>query len=280
MEDQKQMNETVIYLKLGGSLITNKDIPYEVEDSILGMLSAEISYFLKNSSGAKLIIGHGSGSFGHTSASKYQTRQGVASHEEWLGFQKVCFDARSLNQIVVHSLQAAGVPAISFPPSTQVITNNHKISIWETTQIQLSLENGLVPVIFGDTVFDSTIGGTILSTEELFFHLAEIIPPTRILLAGIEEGVWSGYPHRDEIIKTITPSNYSLIKSQLHSSASVDVTGGMTTKIESMLNLIKIHPNLSIHVFSGRTRGNLSTVLSGSNLGTEISNDQKGESHD
>lgn len=274
------MNDEVIFLKLGGSLITNKDIPYKVEDSILGVLSAEISNFLKNSCGVKLLIGHGSGSFGHTSASQFHTRHGVASHEEWLGFQKVCFDARSLNQIVVQSLQSAGVPVISFPPSTQVISNNHEISFWDTTQIQFSLKNGLVPVIFGDTVFDSTIGGTILSTEELFFHLAEIIRPTRILLAGIEEGVWSGYPSREELVKRITPSNYGLISSHLHSSASVDVTGGMTTKIESMLNLIKNHSHLSIHVFSGRTRGNLSSVLSGSNLGTEICNDQKGGSHD
>ena len=35
-----------------------------------------------------LIIGHGSGSFGHYMASKYGTRRGVNGPEQWMGFAK------------------------------------------------------------------------------------------------------------------------------------------------------------------------------------------------
>ena len=87
---------------------------------------------------------------------KYHTRQGVTTPEEWVGFQKVCFDARSLNQIVMQSLQYAGVPAISFPPSTQVICIKHAIQSWDLSFIQRSLDNGLIPLIFGDTVLDDS----------------------------------------------------------------------------------------------------------------------------
>lgn len=280
MNYQVTSSESLMFIKLGGSLITNKDIPYTVNGPILDSLSSEICEFLKKGNNRKLIIGHGSGSFGHTSATLYQTRKGVKTPEEWIGFQKVSHDARTLNHIVMKHLNKDGVPVVSFPPSAQVLCNNHNIREWDTTQVELALKNGLVPVIFGDTVFDTSIGGTILSTEELFTFLAERFKPAQILLAGIEEGVWAGYPKRDELVKKITPMNYSEIRSQLQSSASVDVTGGMVTKIENMLKLVREFPNLRIKVFSGEKKGNLSSVLSGMSLGTEICNDQKGGTHD
>ncbi len=148
------MTGPVIFLKLGGSLITNKDKPYTVEEDTLNRIAAEIQQFLQDHPGTRLIIGHGSGSFGHTSAARFHTRQGVSSPEEWIGFQQVCFDARSLNQIVLQTFQAAGIPAISFPPSTQVICDNHEIQTWDVSYIQRSLEHDLIPLIFGDTVLD------------------------------------------------------------------------------------------------------------------------------
>ena len=181
------MSQPVIFLKLGGSLITDKDQPYTVEKSTLIRISSEIHLFLQHNPGMRMIIGHGSGSFGHTSAAKYHTRQGVKTPEEWGGFQKVCFDARSLDQIVLQNLQSAGVPAISFPPSTQVICKNHEIKSWDLSFIQRSLDNGLIPLIFGDTVLDDGIGGTILSTEDLFIHLTRHIPPRQIL-SGRDRG--------------------------------------------------------------------------------------------
>ena len=35
-----------------------------------------------------LVIGHGSGSFGHYMASKYGTRKGVDGPDQWAGFAK------------------------------------------------------------------------------------------------------------------------------------------------------------------------------------------------
>jgi isopentenyl phosphate kinase len=172
----------------------------------------------------------------------------------------------------MQSLQKANVPAISFPPSTQVTSSNRNIKRWDTSSIQTALEHHLVPVIFGDTVLDTIIGGTILSTEELFIHLAGILTPTRILIAGIEDGVWANFPLLDKLIDKITPANYPSIKTQIMGSVSTDVTGGMNTKIEMMLTLLHSYPELNIQVFSGTKINSIYSALSGNIFGTLLSN--------
>ena len=48
-----------------------------------------------------------------------------------------------------------------------------------------------------------------------------------------------------------------------HSAASrgTDVTGGMATKVQSMLALVDQFPQLSIRIFSGLEAGNLAQTL-------------------
>lgn len=269
------MVKNVKFLKLGGSLITNKDQPYTVKTATLDRISREIHDYLQTNPGYRLILGHGSGSFGHTSAGLYNTQQGVKSIEDWVGFSRVCHDARSLNQLVTQSLIQNGVPAISFPPSAQVICTDHQITKWDTSQIEQSLQHGLVPVVFGDAVFDADIGGTILSTEDLFFHLAGLIQPESILLAGIEAGVWMDFPSRSQLIPLITPKSYPIQKTQILGSASPDVTGGMRSKIENMLQLVMDIPQMIIQVFAGTEPGSIADALNGVQIGTMIRNTER-----
>jgi isopentenyl phosphate kinase len=124
----------------------------------------------------------------------------------------------------------------------------------------------------GDTIFDRQRGGTILSTEDLFNHLAVHLPVQRILLAGIEEGVWLDFPVCTQLVKEITPQNYDQIVAALGGSAGVDVTGGMADKVTQMLELVKSHSDLEVLIFSGLHPGILEGVLSGKVFGTRIFN--------
>jgi isopentenyl phosphate kinase len=51
------------------------------------------------------------------------------------------------------------------------------------------------------------MGGTILSTEDLFVYLAESLKPKSILIAGLEEGVFSDYPACHSVIPKLSPGN-------------------------------------------------------------------------
>ena len=125
--------------------------------------------------------------------------------------------------------------------------------------------------MFGDVIFDKELGATIFSTEELFSYLVNALHPTRILLAGKEKGVFLDYPHNQDLISLITPDTYPLISNKINTSESTDVTGGMASKVKSMLDLITFENNLSVNIFSGEKAENLYKAISGEKIGTRIS---------
>ncbi len=175
-----------------------------------------------------------------------------------------------LNRLVVDALSNAGLPIITISPASAVRTRDRQVVHWDITPIEASLDNGLLPVIYGDVVFDEILGGTILSTEELFAHLALSLRPHRILLAGLEAGVWEDFPARTRLVPEITPGVLSRYTSVLGKSSGADATGGMLTKITSMLSLAKQMDGLEILIFSGQEPGALRNALQGENPGTLV----------
>ncbi len=260
----------IIFLKLGGSLITDKDQPYTACREVIARIGREIASALKEQGDLKILLGHGSGSFGHFAAKDYGTRERVTTPEEWQGFQKVWYAAQSLNRIVVDELSGAGLPVISLPPSASVLSEDRKLKKWTTEPIRSALDNGLMPVIFGDVIFDSRRGGIIYSTEDLFIELLATLQPDRILLAGREPGVWRDFPHNMEVIPAINNTSFQASKANIAHSASVDVTGGMAAKVQLMLEVVATYPQIDIRIFSGAEPGNIYQSLRGVNLGTSI----------
>ncbi len=278
------MNE-LVFLKLGGSLITDKTQPYTPRLDIIEDVALQISTALRNHPDLRLVLGHGSGSFGHVAASEYRTRDGFVPraspliHRErdkteenyWKGFAEVWYQASALNRFVMKALNKMNVPSIALPPSANVITSDGQVSIWETTAIRMALAARLIPVVHGDVTFDEVRGGTILSTEDLFGFLARALNPERILLAGLEAAVWEDFPARSRKLEAITPQTYSEIREGLGRADGADVTGGMEAKVTQMLDLVRQNPNLKIQIFSGAEPGNIGRALTGETLGTWIS---------
>lgn len=269
------MSRNIIFLKLGGSLITNKDIPGSPRLDMIHDLAHEIYSFKQLTPDVQLVLGHGSGSFGHISANKFKTRQGVSAAVEWLGFAEVWWQAARLNHIVLKALHQENLPAITFPVSSSTITRDGQLISWNPKSLQAALGKKLLPVIYGDVAFDSIRGGTILSTEDIFSHLAITLLPEKILLAGIEKGVWSDYPERTRLIPEITQRNFAQVFPHLSGSEVTDVTGGMMSKVQSMLALVKRIPNLDVQIFSGTPSENLARVFWGESLGTKIHYEQE-----
>jgi isopentenyl phosphate kinase len=176
-----------------------------------------------------------------------------------------------LNRIVVDALHDVGLPAVAFPPSAGVFAHDGELINWEISGLVAALDAGLIPVVFGDVIFDQVRGGTIFSTEDVFTHLARQLHPKRILLAGIDEGVFADFPTCTQLIPEITPANWAAAASALGGSAATDVTGGMQSKVRTMLDLALEIPGLEISIFSGNQPGNLAAALRGRSLGTRIS---------
>lgn len=264
------MTNELIFLKLGGSLITDKNTPYTARRRVIRRLANEIKMGLEEHPQMSLVLGHGSGSFGHTPAAKYGTRSGVKTRSEWFGFVEVWKEARALNQIVMEECLKANLPVIAFPPSATILTAGRKVVKTSESIISAALQAYLIPVVFGDVIFDQELGGTILSTEEVFASLVGFLSPSRILLAGLERGVYQDFANRQKILRAITPESYKILNKPAGESASIDVTGGMAKKVESMIQLVSLHPKLSVQIFSGGHPGTLSKAILGGFPGTKI----------
>ena len=66
----------LVFLKLGGSLITDKMKPYTPLLEVIDDLARQIAASLQTDRNLRIVIGHGAGSFGHVAASEYKTRDG------------------------------------------------------------------------------------------------------------------------------------------------------------------------------------------------------------
>ena len=273
----------LVFLKLGGSLITDKTQPYTVRLDKLTTLSKEIRSALSETPNLHLVLGHGSGSFGHYAVKEHLApirlppnplnMGGVSRRGEggyWRGFSEVWYRASQLNRYVIEALHEAGISAMAIQPSACIVSKNGAIENWDLSALESALNAGIVPIIYGDMVFDSVKGGTVLSTENLMFYLAHRLKPQRILLAGIEAAVWADFPARQQRVEKVTPSSYQELANKVRGSHGVDVTGGMKSKVEEMLSLVEQIPNLNVQIFSGEESGNVKRTLNGEVLGTLI----------
>ncbi|GAB4503458.1 MAG: isopentenyl phosphate kinase [Anaerolineales bacterium] len=283
-----------VFLKLGGSLITDKTHAYTPRLDKLADLATEIAHALRTHPDLLLLLGHGSGSFGHTAAKEYGTKDGLparlvaAGHSPssqgkqqeteagryWQGFAEVWYQASALNRYVIQALHDAGLPAVTFSPLAGVWSKANQVAQWDVSHIEAALEHGLLPVVHGDVIFDHAKGGTILSTEDLFAYLARILRPRQILLAGLEAGVWADFPARRHIVKKVTRASFDSVSQGVGKAAGADVTGGMEAKVRQMLDLVEQAPGLTVQIFSGEPKGNLERALEGEILGTLIESNE------
>ncbi len=248
------------FIKLGGSLITDKRESQHFHGEVMARVAQEIARARALQPNQRLLIGHGSGSFGHVAAQKYGTMNGVHTPLDWRGFADVATIARRLNTLVVEALYQTDLPVLGFQPSSIAQCTDGKITNMELGPLHTALDRDLVPVVYGDVAIDSTRGGTIISTETIFEYLAERLHPNRILLLGEVEGV---YDPGGAIIPHITPENFPSIIAALGGSHGTDVTGGMASKVQQMLDLTGRVPGLEVRIFGGTTPGQIESALLG-----------------
>jgi isopentenyl phosphate kinase len=248
----------MIFVKIGGSLITDKTTERSYYAQTTERIAQEIVEAKQQNPSLRLLIGHGSGSFGHFAAQRHNTINGVSTAHDWVGFAEVATTAAELNHKVTTAFHNAGLPVWRLQPSASAICENGAIREMAITPIQTALKNGLLPLVHGDVAIDTQKGGTIISTETIFKYLAHHLTVKRIILLGEVDGV---YDDSGTVIPQITPQTYPQVKSALGNSRGIDVTGGMLTKVQDMLSLARDVNGAVIHIINGNQPDLLTHVL-------------------
>ncbi|NBU64224.1 MAG: uridylate kinase, partial [Chloroflexia bacterium] len=238
------------FIKFGGSVITDKRIAESADHDAIARMAQAIAAARTLDPQLRLVLSHGSGSYGHVAAARYGIHKGLASDADWFGFAATSAAALRLNRLMVDALLAANIPAWSLQPSTTVETANGKVVAWHTDHIAQALHKGLVPVVHGDVSFDRGQGCAIASTEMLLQWLCGVpaLAPTRIILVG-ESAVYTADPHRDphaQRIPHIHRDNIAQVLGGAGGSYGIDVTGGMQSKLTLMWQLVTHNPLLTV----------------------------------
>jgi isopentenyl phosphate kinase len=252
----------MIFLKLGGSLITDKNAPRTPRPEALARLMREIAEARSARPGLRLVLGHGSGSYGHVEGKRYGTRAGVRTPDEWRGFAEVQWAAGLLNRLVVDAARAAGLPVINCPPSASALCRDGVIETMAVEPIRAALDHDLIPLVFGDVAVDEARGGTIVSTEDVFRYLAPRLQPQTILLAGFERGVLTRWPDGEAIPEITLETRLE----SLGGSHAADVTGGMQSKVREALAMVESAPGCEAWIFSGAAPGQVRAALLGESV--------------
>lgn len=213
-------------LKLGGSVITDKDVPETIDDEALDRAVDAIA----DSGVENLVVVHGGGSFGHHHASEHGISTTEGSHDAAAAL--VVHDAmKRLNAAIVERLQDRGVPALPVHPLSGAHRDHDGDLFISLSVARTLLAEGFVPVTHGDLVAHEGAGVTVVSGDELVVALAEGLDADRLGLCSAVPGVL------DEGAVVPEISSYEAVADVLGGSDATDVTGGMAGKVHVLLEL-------------------------------------------
>ncbi|MGB9986142.1 isopentenyl phosphate kinase [Salarchaeum japonicum] len=240
----------MIVLKLGGSVITEKDERETVDlDSL-----ARLAGVLGQAEVEDLVVVHGAGSFGHYYANEHDVSTTEGTHDA-RAVREIHDSMARLNKAVLDYLDDAGVPGVPVRPFSAA-RRDGDLDVY-TNQVETMLTEGFTPVLHGDVVAEAGAGATILSGDEVVAALAEQLGADRVGLCSTVPGVLDD---DGDVIRDITA--YDEVAGVLGESESTDVTGGMAGKVRELLAL-----GAPASVFGPR---DLADFLRGEDAGTTV----------
>ena len=219
----------MILIKLGGSIITNKEKPLSARRKTIDNLAKSLKKIQE-----PIVIVHGGGSYGHYWSVKYDMHTKEKKYD-LRGVAIVKNSMIELNKIILDSFLKNKLKPYCLPP-TDFMAGNKPITK-KVREIEKISKSGLIPVTFGDALWYGQNKTFILSGDKIMTHIAKILKPKLCIFALNEDGVYSDLKSKELIheLKGERP---------LISENKMDVTGGMTRKIEEASKISKMGMNV------------------------------------
>jgi len=252
----------MIILKIGGSILTNKDsMESEVDYTSLERIASEIKASMDVCE-KQLIIVHGAGSFGHPPAKKHKIGEEFDKSlypQKRLGFCEIQNEVKKLNMFICEAFIENDLPVIALPASSFISATDKRITNGNLDLFKNYLEKGFIPVIYGDVVLDSSLEFCVISGDQLIQFLAKNLNPSQVILGTDVDGVYNKNPktHDDAIFFEKFASLEDL--DALEGTTNVDVTGGMVGKIKELLYLADL--GIESKIINAEVKDNIFKVL-------------------
>jgi len=293
----REVPPELLVVKWGGSLITDKRRPQTPRPDTIDRLAQEIAT-LKAETGAAILLGHGSGSFGHAAAARHDVRGSLERDEQRRGAVITQLHAGRLHRMVVEALGEAGALPASIAPSSSVIAEAGVPVTFPFETVERTVALGWTPVLYGDVVVDRQWGAAICSTESLLQHLlvrpeelgagtgdrsepeqselaelARARPQRRRFTSNVRAIYWLGetagiYDAAGKTIPTIRPDNLETVRRAIGATAGTDVTGGMGLRLETAWTLAT--HGIASWILDGRQPGILARAVATADAAADL----------
>ena len=236
----------MILIKLGGSIITNKERPLSARRKAIESILKQI----KKINEPKIIV-HGGGSYGHYWSVKYDMHTKPAKYDA-RGVAIVKNSMIELNKIILDIAVKNRINAYCLPP-TDFMNGNRSIKNKILTMNDIS-KSGLTPITFGDALWFGQKKSYILSGDVIMTTIAKVLKPRLSIFVLNVDGVYSDLKTKKLI--------YDFKKEKPTISISkMDVTGGMTRKITEAVKISK--SGLNVFFTNGNKPQRITDAVSG-----------------
>lgn len=175
----------MLVIKVGGSAITNKKVPYSLKEDVINNVARQLAQIDE-----PLILIHGVGSFGHPPAKKYKIGGGYdGTHERVMGLMLTHFWVDELSQRFIKVLLDYDLAALRCRPTTVFVTDQRRIVEFFAEPLERFVQMGMIPVLHGDGPADRSQGFCVLSGDQIAVFLAKHFGARKVIFGMDVPGV-------------------------------------------------------------------------------------------
>lgn len=245
-------NNEVLLLKLGGGLLTDKEKPLSIREDIVKSTIHQII-----NANEKVILIHGGGSFGHPLAKKYDILKGLdmSVPNQIFGLTETHQAMVKFNSHLVNIFLKHNYPVLSIQPSSVFIKDASKIISKSLDIIETMLDLNILPILYGDIIFDQQGSFSIISGDQIIFKLCEKLKKysvSKVIFAIETDGIFiNTQDTKNKNIKLVP----EILSSDLECldladlGKKIDVTGGIKGKINSIKEICNF--NIPVQILNG-----------------------------
>jgi len=256
--------EEIMIIKLGGSVITEKNKPFSLKSEILDDLIDQIVKAKQ-----KCIVIHGAGSFAHPLAQKYDIVSGKNPKikNQIYGLAETHSGVAKLNTIITNKFLEKGIATIPLQPSTlfhqdlQNLDNLHKI-------INDLLDLNITPLLYGDIILGSDTKFSIISGDRIILEICKQFvlsekehhyQISKVIFCFDQDGLFV----KDEKEKKkilLECKQEELDHLQFYTlQTKIDVTGGIKGKLQETKEICKL--KIPVQLVNGQKKNYLLKAL-------------------
>jgi len=262
--------EDLIVLKLGGSLLTDKSKAYKLREEVLKAVAVEIKECIDLGLIKSLVIVHGVGSFGHPPVLKYNLHKGFRNKDQLISMSKTQQIVNEFRKTIATTFLEEGIPINLMHASSMVVGNKMVISDYTFNSLKGFLSLGMVPLIGGDMMYDTSMGFSVCGGDQLAVLLSRVVHAKQLIFATDVLGVFDKDPKLEthaQILREININEIEQLFSKPNETAKTDASGKMRGKLLSLVSIKhQIQEGLEVAILSMAEKGTLTKYLKGEEI--------------